>query len=150
MKPPRVCLRLVTPFRNHEMDHVALRRVVAHYRSRGLARLGVCRSTGEAASLDEAEQLAILDTVLAEAGASDDGPCRQIISGTCWAVWTGLANDRSRESWRLLLLHQTVAGRIEAPLSRTGRLQNLITSTALAEQLAIACDELESVQANAF
>lgn len=63
-----IWLPLVTPFRNHEVDHVALRRLVAHYRCSGLAGLVVCGSTGEAAALDEAEQLAVLDTVLAEAG----------------------------------------------------------------------------------
>ena len=63
-----IWLPLVTPFRNHEVDHVALRRLVAHYRGSGLAGLVVCGSTGEAAALDEAEQLAVLDTVLAEAG----------------------------------------------------------------------------------
>lgn len=63
-----IWLPLVTPFRNHEVDHAALRRLVAHYRCSGLAGLVVCGSTGEAAALDEAEQLAVLDTVLAEAG----------------------------------------------------------------------------------
>lgn len=46
----------------------ALRRLVAYYRCSGLAGLVVCGSTGEAAALDEAEQLAVLDTVLAEVG----------------------------------------------------------------------------------
>ncbi|WER45505.1 4-hydroxy-tetrahydrodipicolinate synthase [Cupriavidus sp. WKF15] len=63
-----IWLPLVTPFRNDEVDYVALRRLVAYYRCSGLAGLVVCGSTGEAAALDEAEQLAVLDTVLAEAG----------------------------------------------------------------------------------
>ncbi|MGO4763549.1 4-hydroxy-tetrahydrodipicolinate synthase [Cupriavidus sp. 2KB_3] len=63
-----IWLPLVTPFRAHEVDYVALRRLVGHYRNSGLAGLVVCGSTGEAAALDEAEQLAVLDTVLAEAG----------------------------------------------------------------------------------
>jgi len=63
-----IWLPLVTPFRAHEVDYVALRRLVAHYRNSGLAGMVVCGSTGEAAALDEAEQLSVLDTVLAEAG----------------------------------------------------------------------------------
>lgn len=63
-----IWLPLVTTFRNDEVDHLALRQLVAHYRASGLAGLVVCGSTGEAAALDEAEQLAVLDTVLAEAG----------------------------------------------------------------------------------
>lgn len=63
-----IWLPLVTPFRNDEVDHAALRRLVGHYRDSGLAGFVVCGSTGEAAALDEAEQLAVLDTVLAEAG----------------------------------------------------------------------------------
>ena len=72
-----IWLPLVTPFSDAngcgvaghgDVDHVALRGLVAHYRESGLAGLVVCGSTGEAAALDEAEQLAVLDTVLAEAG----------------------------------------------------------------------------------
>lgn len=63
-----IWLPLVTPFRNDELDHAALRRLVGHYRDSGLAGFVVCGSTGEAAALDEAEQLVVLDTVLAEAG----------------------------------------------------------------------------------
>jgi 4-hydroxy-tetrahydrodipicolinate synthase len=62
-----IWLPLVTPFHDDDVDFVALRRLVAHYRRSGLAGLVVCGSTGEAAALDEAEQLAVLDTVLAEA-----------------------------------------------------------------------------------
>lgn len=63
-----IWLPLVTPFHNDAVDHVALRRLVSHYRTTGIAGLVVCGSTGEAAALDESEQLAVLDTVQEEAG----------------------------------------------------------------------------------
>ncbi|QEI06206.1 4-hydroxy-tetrahydrodipicolinate synthase [Pigmentiphaga aceris] len=63
-----IWLPLVTPFRNGEVDYVALRQLVSHYRCSGLTGLVVCGTTGEAAALDETEQLAVLDTVLTEAG----------------------------------------------------------------------------------
>lgn len=63
---------LVTPFARDgadtPVDHAALRRLVAHYRRSGIAGLVVCGTTGEAAALDDAEQLAVLDTVLTEVG----------------------------------------------------------------------------------
>ncbi|MCA3184090.1 4-hydroxy-tetrahydrodipicolinate synthase [Cupriavidus sp.] len=63
-----IWLPLVTPFIDNPadpaVDHAALRRLVTHYRATGLAGFVVCGSTGEAAALDEAEQLAVLDTVL--------------------------------------------------------------------------------------
>jgi 4-hydroxy-tetrahydrodipicolinate synthase len=54
---------LVTPFQNHAVDHVALKALVQHLASQGIAGLVVCGSTGEAAALDDNEQLAVLDTV---------------------------------------------------------------------------------------
>ncbi|HEX7749478.1 MAG TPA: 4-hydroxy-tetrahydrodipicolinate synthase [Bordetella sp.] len=63
-----IWLALVTPFRNDEIDRPALKRLMAHYRDSGISGLVVCGSTGEAAALDESEQLAVLDTVLEEAG----------------------------------------------------------------------------------
>ncbi|SDC51437.1 4-hydroxy-tetrahydrodipicolinate synthase [Cupriavidus sp. YR651] len=63
-----IWLPLVTPFLHDDVDHAALRRMVDHYRRTGLAGFVVCGSTGEAAALDEAEQLAVLDTVLEAAG----------------------------------------------------------------------------------
>jgi len=59
-----IWLPLVTPFRHGDVDLAALRRMVVHYRQSGLSGFVVCGSTGEAAALDEAEQLAVLDTVL--------------------------------------------------------------------------------------
>ena len=61
---------LVTPFHNGAVDHDGLKRLVAHLRGSGITGLVVCGSTGEAASLDEAEQLAVLHTALAARGSS--------------------------------------------------------------------------------
>jgi dihydrodipicolinate synthase/N-acetylneuraminate lyase len=58
---------LVTPFDQGQVDKAALKRLVAHYRGSGIAGLVVCGSTGEAAALDEDEQLQTLHTVMAEA-----------------------------------------------------------------------------------
>ncbi len=54
---------LITPFSDGAVDHPALTRLVRHLRPTGIAGFVVCGSTGEAAALDEAEQLAVLDTV---------------------------------------------------------------------------------------
>ncbi len=59
---------LVTPFLHGAVDHAALTQLVQHLRPSGIAGLVVCGSTGEAAALDETEQLAVLDTVLLAAG----------------------------------------------------------------------------------
>lgn len=63
-----VWVPLVTPFSGGAVDGGALRRLVRHYSAAGVDGLVVCGSTGEAASLDDAEQLAVLDAVLTEAG----------------------------------------------------------------------------------
>ncbi|CAB5514831.1 4-hydroxy-tetrahydrodipicolinate synthase [Achromobacter anxifer] len=63
-----VWVPLVTPFAGGAVDGGALRRLVRHYAAAGVDGLVVCGSTGEAASLDDAEQLAVLDAVLTEAG----------------------------------------------------------------------------------
>jgi len=55
---------LITPFSNGAVDHPALSKLVHHLRPTGIAGFVVCGSTGEAAALDEAEQLAVLDTVM--------------------------------------------------------------------------------------
>ena len=63
-----VWVPLVTPFSGGAVDGGALRRLVRHYAAASVDGLVVCGSTGEAASLDDAEQLAVLDAVLTEAG----------------------------------------------------------------------------------
>ena len=60
---------LITPFAGDAVDHPALTRLVQHYAAAGVNGFVVCGSTGEAAALDKTEQLAVLDTVLAAAGA---------------------------------------------------------------------------------
>lgn len=54
---------LVTPFRGDAIDHPALAGLVRQLAAQGVAGFVVCGSTGEAAALCEAEQLAVLDTV---------------------------------------------------------------------------------------
>lgn len=54
---------LVTPFRDHAVDHAALSALAGRLASTGIAGFVVCGSTGEAAALDEDEQLAVLATV---------------------------------------------------------------------------------------
>ena len=60
---------LITPFAGDAVDHPALTRLVQHCAAAGVNGFVVCGSTGEAAALDKHEQLAVLDTVLAAAGA---------------------------------------------------------------------------------
>lgn len=55
---------LVTPFHHGAVDHPALTRLVSHLAKAGVRGFVACGSTGEAAALDKAEQLAVLDTVL--------------------------------------------------------------------------------------
>ena len=63
---------LVTPFSHGAVDHDGLRRLVVHLADARVAGLVVCGSTGEAATLADDEQLAVLRTVLeVVAGASD-------------------------------------------------------------------------------
>jgi len=69
---------LVTPFDQGKVDHTALKRLVAHYRGSGIAGLVVCGSTGEAAALDEDEQLQTLHTVM---GQEPDLPVVMGLSG---------------------------------------------------------------------
>src|SRR3954471_21389849 len=59
---------LVTPFRDGAVDHAALAALTRRLAADGVAGFVVCGSTGEAAALDDAEQLASLDTVQAAAG----------------------------------------------------------------------------------
>ncbi len=57
-------MALVTPFRAGEVDFAALRALVSKLLEDGVAGFVVCGSTGEAAALSDAEQLAVLDAVL--------------------------------------------------------------------------------------
>ncbi|MGJ7542606.1 4-hydroxy-tetrahydrodipicolinate synthase [Variovorax sp. LT1R16] len=61
---------LITPFRHDgSVDHPSLTALVRRLAPTGIAGFVVCGSTGEAAALDEAEQLAVLATVAAAAPA---------------------------------------------------------------------------------
>lgn len=55
---------LITPFHNGEIDFSAIRCLARHIADAGVAGLVVCGSTGEASSLDDDEQLTVLDAVL--------------------------------------------------------------------------------------
>jgi 4-hydroxy-tetrahydrodipicolinate synthase len=59
-----IWLPLVTPFKQDQVDHAALRRLVQHGASGGVAGLAPLGTTGEPATLHETEQLAVVDTVL--------------------------------------------------------------------------------------
>jgi len=66
---------LVTPFQpGGGIDHAALRRLVRRLAAEGARGMVACGSTGEAAALDGAEQLAVLDTVLDAAQAAGGLP----------------------------------------------------------------------------
>lgn len=54
---------LVTPFHTGEVDHDALATLTTVLATTGIAGFVVCGSTGEAAALDDDEQLAVLATV---------------------------------------------------------------------------------------
>lgn len=55
---------IVTPFHNNQVDFASLRALAARLAAAGVSGLIACGSTGEAAALDEAEQLAVLDALL--------------------------------------------------------------------------------------
>jgi len=60
-------IALVTPFKDGAVDHPALAALTTRLRADGVAGFVACGSTGEAAALDKAEQLQVLDTVLSAA-----------------------------------------------------------------------------------
>lgn len=59
-----IWVALVTPLRAGEIDFVALQTLVGTLLEDGIAGVVVCGTTGEAAALSHAEQLAVLDAVL--------------------------------------------------------------------------------------
>nr|WP_024309187.1 4-hydroxy-tetrahydrodipicolinate synthase [Pseudomonas sp. P818] len=70
-----IWVALVTPFRNGEIDFASLNRLTARLLEDGVAGLVVCGTTGEAAALSQAEQLAVLDAVLQRV------PAQRVIMG---------------------------------------------------------------------
>jgi 4-hydroxy-tetrahydrodipicolinate synthase len=71
-------IALVTPFKDGAVDHPALTALTVRLRGQGVAGFVACGSTGEAAALDSAEQLQVLETVLEAAG---DSPVVMGVSG---------------------------------------------------------------------
>lgn len=63
-----IWVALVTPFHHGEVDHTALQKLVRHYAHAKVAGLVALGTTGEAATLSDHEQDAVLDTVLSHAG----------------------------------------------------------------------------------
>jgi 4-hydroxy-tetrahydrodipicolinate synthase len=59
-----IWVALVTPFHNGEIDFSGLQMLAQTIAKSGVAGFVVCGSTGEAASLNDKEQLAVLDAVL--------------------------------------------------------------------------------------
>lgn len=65
--PPRFSgawTAIVTPFRNGQVDHAALRALVDWQISEGIDGLVACGCTGEAATLSREEHLSVVETVL--------------------------------------------------------------------------------------
>ena len=69
---------LVTPFKDGVVDHPALATLTKTLATQGIAGFVACGSTGEAAALDQAEQRAVLETVL---GAAQGLPVVMGLSG---------------------------------------------------------------------
>ncbi|MFA5938908.1 MAG: 4-hydroxy-tetrahydrodipicolinate synthase [Sinimarinibacterium sp.] len=84
-----IWLPLITPFHNGEIDLAAARRLVHHYIEAGIHGFVVCGTTGEAATLDEFEQLALLDAVLEAANGR-----RPVVMG--------LGSNDTRKALRML------------------------------------------------
>lgn len=57
-------IALVTPFKDGAVDYPALAALTTRLRAQGVSGFVACGSTGEAAALDKAEQLQVLETVL--------------------------------------------------------------------------------------
>ena len=86
---------LITPFHHGAVDHPGLIRLVQQYRCAGVSGFVACGSTGEAAALDDNEQLAVLDTVIR---ASDGLPVVMGLSGynlQKTLVWARTVTTRS-------------------------------------------------------
>lgn len=66
--PRGIWVPLITPFAGDDVDHESLARLVKQLRGSGLAGFVACGSTGEAASLSDTEQRAVVRTVLDAAG----------------------------------------------------------------------------------
>ncbi|WP_233805982.1 4-hydroxy-tetrahydrodipicolinate synthase [Paraburkholderia sp. HP33-1] len=73
-----IWIPLITPFADGAVDHAALRALVRRYADAGVAGLVALGTTGEPATLDAAEQDAVLATILdAAAAAASASPQRR-------------------------------------------------------------------------
>ncbi|MBX3623752.1 MAG: 4-hydroxy-tetrahydrodipicolinate synthase [Rhizobacter sp.] len=95
---------LVTPFQGERVDIAALQRLVGHLAQTAIKGFVVCGSTGEAESLTRAEQLAVLDAVLA---SCRDKPVMMGLAGT--------RLDEMREHLREVARRPVVAVLVSAP-----------------------------------
>ena len=95
---------LVTPFQGERVDIAALQRLVGHLAQTAIKGFVVCGSTGEAESLTHAEQLAVLDAVLA---SCRDKPVMMGLAGT--------RLDAMREHLRNVTRRPVVAVLVSAP-----------------------------------
>ena len=71
-----IWIPLITPFADGAVDHAALRALARRYADAGVAGLVALGTTGEPATLDSAEQDAVLATIL-DAVAATSGPSGQ-------------------------------------------------------------------------
>lgn len=63
-----IWISLITPFADGRVDHPAPRQLVNRYAAAGVTGFVALGTTGEPSSLDEAEQQAVLSTILDAAG----------------------------------------------------------------------------------
>ena len=68
-----IWIPLITPFADGAVDHAALRALVRRYGDAGVAGIVALGTTGEPAALDDAEQDAVIATILEAAGAGRGG-----------------------------------------------------------------------------
>lgn len=95
-----VWVPLVTPFRSGDVDGPALRRLVAHLATQGVAGFVACGSTGEAAMLDELELSTVLRVTL------DSAQGKPVLMGL-----SGVRPDRvARRAEQLAAEHPALAG----------------------------------------
>jgi 4-hydroxy-tetrahydrodipicolinate synthase len=72
-----IWIPIVTPFQHGKVDFPALQKLALRLKDAGVSGLVACGTTGEAAALDEGEQLAVLDALIA---AVPDLP---VVMGLC-------------------------------------------------------------------
>lgn len=80
---------LITPFADGAVDHAALRALVRRYADAGVAGLCALGTTGEPATLDAAEQDAVLATILDEARAHAHAS-GSLNRSPCWSAYQAI------------------------------------------------------------